>query len=365
MIFWSLISALFVLLCFLERKEITLYALMCVTLLSAFRFQVGSDFDSYWKMFDIIANDIPHLWQNKEIGYLTLIRIVSSLGGNQQVIVILFSFSTTILSYLGLREFFKDFHQSNLLQLSILVVFIFQIYFPSLNQIRQYFVLSVFIYALKFYFNKKYLKYVGLMLLSTTIHFTGIFVLFASLFIGLNLLKRRHVYILIVIVLALNPAKHIVDAYISYSLPYYQYFTIEGLIGESSKLSVISSYIMLSVFLLTLVKGSYNDNESKKYIALLNLSFIFIVVKVIGADFEIINRVSNYFKIFFYLHILNFIFNLKFKSSKYRQVLVFLSIVFIIMSGLLSVVLRAKNDETYNNVDFNLCTFSSPCSLSY
>ncbi|WP_431786732.1 EpsG family protein [Vibrio harveyi] len=337
---------------------------MCVTLLSAFRFQVGSDFDSYWKMFDIISNDIPHLWQNKEIGYLTLIRIVSNLGGNQQVIVILFSFSTTILSYLGLRDFFKDFQQSNLLHLAILVIFLFQIYFPSLNQIRQYFVLSLFIYALRFYFSERYLTYVTLMLLSTTIHFTGIIVLFASLFINVNLLKRKYIYIFVVIVLSLNPAKYIVDAYISHSLPYYQYFTIKGLIGESSKLSVISSYIMLCVFLLTLVIGTY-DVKSKKHIALINLSFIFIVVKVIGADFEIINRVSNYFKVFFYLHVLNFTFNLKFKSSKHRQVLAFMSILLIVISGLLSVVLRAKNDEAYNNVDFNLCTLSSPCSLSY
>ena len=41
------------------------------------------------------------------------------------------------------------------------------------------------------------------------------------------------------------------------------------------------------------------------------------------------------------------------------------SILLIVISGLLSVVLRAKNDEAYNNVDFNLCTLSSPCSLSY
>ncbi len=146
MFFWAAISILFMLLCFLEHRVIVLYALLCITLISSFRFQVGSDFDSYWDMFNIIASDTPHLWQNKEIGYLTLIRVVHLLGGNQQVVVILFSIATTTLSYLGLREFFKEFSQPKLLQLAFLVIFIFQIYFPSLNQIRQ----SMYIYKYNF-----------------------------------------------------------------------------------------------------------------------------------------------------------------------------------------------------------------------
>ncbi len=347
--------------CCLNKKYISLYALVCITLLSSLRFQVGSDFDSYLRMFDVIANDIPHLWQNKEVGYLNLIRLVNLIGGNQQVIIFVFSVGTSLLCYYGLKCFFKDFENSRLITFAILIVFLFQIYFPSLNQIRQYAVLGIFIYSLKYYYQSKYIAYFLLMVFASSIHFTAVLVLIVSLFIKVDLSSRKYVYFIVFFILAMNPMTRIIDAYVSYQLPYYQYFIIEGLNNSSSFVSVVSGYIMLLCYILVVSFDKGVSRYGTKYVMLSNLSFVFIIVKILGADFEVINRVSNYFKVFFYLHFILFVFNLKFTNTRQKEVLVFSTLSLIVVSGLLSVILRASGDPTYSNVDFNICITGDYC----
>ncbi|WP_172994181.1 EpsG family protein, partial [Lactobacillus helveticus] len=140
-----------------------LLCMMPMLLISALRFNVGSDFLAvYWNGFQRVQAGINT--DNFEIGFQSLIKLLGKISYSPQILIIITSFLFVFFTWNAIYE------QSNDIIFSLLILFISRYYFISLNVIRQLIAMAIILYALKYLKEGKNIKYIIFNLIAFTIH---------------------------------------------------------------------------------------------------------------------------------------------------------------------------------------------------
>lgn len=171
-VFFVLVS----LLCFLtsiSKYELkSFYFIVLVMLLcgiSALRFEVGTDYNNYVYLFQLI---IENSAKNIEPSMVILVNLFDYVGINLQLIFVFYSIVTVLGYVLFIRYFSTNIGLSLFLYFSLAVFF-----FASLNLIRQFSAVAVFLFSIRYIVSRDLFKYVFCILVATVFHFSSILLL--------------------------------------------------------------------------------------------------------------------------------------------------------------------------------------------
>lgn len=163
----------FISLCIYQKQRNKFFAItpyIAMALVCGLRYEVGRDYISYVNYFYYIVNDFNF---DVEIGYKLIVKLVSLIGGTQQLIFLIMSMATCYFYYKFLIENSENFMLSTILYLCL-----GPFYFSSFNAIRQALAVAIFLYAVK-YLNINIKKYLVLVIFAGVFHYsTLVFLLF-------------------------------------------------------------------------------------------------------------------------------------------------------------------------------------------
>ena len=151
------------------KQKIIISRLITFTLIvfSGFRFCVGTDYESYSYMFYRILS--VGRYYDIEWGYYWLVKLVNAIGGTDQLVFLIFSFATLYFIY----KFIEYFSEN--VELSWLVFVCIGPYFLStFNGMRQWLVVSLFAYSLRFIKESNFRKYLIFNIVGFLFHYSAI-----------------------------------------------------------------------------------------------------------------------------------------------------------------------------------------------
>lgn len=153
-----------------DKRIMSICVCFCLIVYSGFRYQVGTDYNGYAKMFDLIKQ--YGRYYNIEWGYYGLVRLCHTLHCNAQLVFLIFSVITIYFVYRYIEYFSTDVELS-----WFLFVCIGPYYLNTFNGMRQWLAIAVFAYSLRYVQEKKLLHYAILNCITGLFHFSSFLLL--------------------------------------------------------------------------------------------------------------------------------------------------------------------------------------------
>lgn len=167
-----------------------LLPIVIISLIMGFRFQVGTDWETYKGYYeDFLKGGMS--WES--IKYSTLEPLYLILNKTIALFNIRYQGFFTIIMSLHLILLYKSFDRYSFLLPLGLFFYITTFFFMSLNIQRQTLAICIFFFSLRYIFDRKFLKYCICISIATLIHYSSI-ILFPVYFLSshfFNFLNRR------------------------------------------------------------------------------------------------------------------------------------------------------------------------------
>ena len=283
-----------------------------ILIVSGFRYNVCTDFKSYEILFENVDNyDITN--SVFELGYLILNKITKLLINDSQVI---FLITSLIVLILIVRTVYK---YSSKLELSMYLFINLYFYYESLNIIRQYIAIAVMFYAVKYVYNRNFIKYILCILVASLFHTSAIFSFPIYFMYNFKLTNVKILKGLLVSMIILNLVQPVFNI-ISLFIPRYSYYSGGELFSTGTYRSII---IMGTIFFIAYIKRKtliQNDYKNNLYI---NVLFIAFMLSFMGLKSVLFIRIMVYFSIYSIMIIPNIVntFDTKLKPIIYLLVI--------------------------------------------
>lgn len=209
----------------------------------------------------------------RDIGYYFINRIGKLLFGNYRGVLII---TSCIICFIAYKMIFNE--SKNPL-FSTYLFFVTNVYFISMNMIRQSIATMIFVISIKYIREKKFIKYLICILIATSIH------AIATLYLPLYLIniKKYDLKKIIILIIILSIFSHQLSPFIinilnssNYFRQYFSsYFTSAYNVGQVNFYSLIISIFILILIILGYKKGKNNFNF-KIMSTMSALSFLFL-----------------------------------------------------------------------------------------
>lgn len=282
-----------------------------LALFSGLRYNVGVDYGNYVSIFNWDVG-----YSVNEPGFEFLITLIDKLGGTYQMMFLIMAIVTQVFVFKTFNRLNKGFW------LATIVYYCFStFYLASFNGSRQYVAIAISIWALKYIYNKQFIKYI-ISILSAAFCFHMTALLFIPLYFYLQFEYSKKVIVLQIIGVVIG-AKFL-DIIISYT-PYLLYMERES---EVQAHGTVYIFALISLFI------SFTSNHFKllkRDIILKNMNLLclytilLVLLQRSGILIQMLLRVNSYF-LFSYLTILPIIiYSLKHKSRILARSIVILS----------------------------------------
>lgn len=238
------------------------------------RFQVGSDFINYERIFTEIGSEE---FERMEVGFRTLILFLHQFALESQWLF--FVVACIIYSCV-----FKSYHK---IKSTLFIIIWFLLFFlPSLNLLRQYMALAVLTLALVHFGDKK--KYLFLVIVATSFHNTG---LVGFIYLILARLNFRWVWILLLIspiFIYINLPKFILSLGLLSNSYYSFYLTDENIYAGVQTLSLGGIIRLLLPYLFVFLYRK----DTRPFIVLIKNSMIaYVCLYFLSINFYILYRI--------------------------------------------------------------------------
>ena len=274
----------------------------------AFRYGIGTDyFYTYYPYFQFIGKGERYF---DEIGFNILNKIIYILTGDFRVLIVVTSFIFLYFIYKGIIKNSKD------LVFSILMIFIGQSYFYSMNMIRQSIAISMIFFAISFLKEDKKIKYILICILASTIHISALLMIPLAFINDIHFENKTKIYILMLIMLT-SP---IINSILNFVIMGTKYAWYYSSIYTKDFVSTIVIILNIVVFALDLLYSSKN-RENREYKLYSNINFFGLILLIVANSVPLFNRLIRYFSIFQILFIPMII-----KSEKNRNMNLLLKI---------------------------------------
>ncbi len=324
MIYCGIFIALFIVAFAIDNKsdeykdKVFKYFTIGLTIMSAFRYQVGHDFESY---YDIHSTNTWHLGEHDfiEPGFTFISKFCSIIFPDNemsfQLLVIIFAISTMFLYYKVIDKYSKN----KVLSLAIL----YPMYYLNtvFGQIRYGIVLAICLYSFKYIKEKNLFKFLLSMIIAITFHFSAIF--FVPIYFLANIeLKDIWKFIILIFSLMFGVIINPVDiiGFINSSFIHSTYLENKVSLYSNSSLSIFTSSFIYIFLIFIFIYFAYKkikckDNDMK---LMINIFFWGIIFYILTNRFEIIAfRGSSYVFILEIILIPNIIYYIK---EKYKLI---------------------------------------------
>ena len=307
LIYIFLLLIIFIVNLFGTRKigKIDVLFFLILSLVSGFRYGVGTDFFNYANYFDLINLGVT---VNVELGFILLSKLVLFFEFNSQALFLLLSSMTMIFFYKGLVYYTKEDYSFKPV---LYIIFVFYTFIPSLNVILQLFATSIIFYASKYIVEKRFFRFCIWVLFASLFHSSSY--IFIILYFIVS--KRYKISTLLSILMASIVMSYfnIYTLILEFILIYLPFLDIAGYISSY----LISDYnsreinfgtvnyintLVLVLFILLKNKLFNNDKTNISF----NLFYLFIISSIIQLDAPIFSRLTYYFSIYMAISVSRF-----------------------------------------------------------
>lgn len=224
-------------------------------ILSAFRYNVGTDFDSYANR---VVNDVFDGNSNKEILFQVIVKFSEFLGSTQWIFII-----TSVLFVYFIYKAIID--QSKNIWLSVFLIMFTTFYSFSLNAIRQALATAIFLFAIKYISNKKFYRYLIWILIAAGIHKAALIYLPFYFLFKLKIQRLREIIIVMGVAVFLFGIQQYVRKLVVYLASFTQYSNYAGSQFDDSLIYVSLSFLLLNVLVTIFIlisswRFEFDDN---------------------------------------------------------------------------------------------------------
>ncbi|MGH1880330.1 hypothetical protein IGI69_001118 [Enterococcus sp. DIV1083b] len=222
-------------------------SMLIPTIVAGVRWNVGTDYSLYRiKQIPFVLNEL-HRFGYKDIVeplYRYLIRF-SMYIGNEQTVFIITHILIIFFCYLGIYKNSKN------ITLSVFLVFATGFYFFSLNIMRQSISISIFLYAIKYIYEKKPNKFIAWIIIAFLFHKTAILYLIAYPLQYIKLNRKICLFTLPIFLVLYPYIRILIEFFVKFIPGYDHYF------GSQYDYSIVdTSLIALNYIILVVISKS-------------------------------------------------------------------------------------------------------------
>ena len=196
-------------------------ALLLISFVVGFRYNVGVDWKGYKEIFENIKNNV-NLYK-VEWGYLFINKLVTSLGGGSEVMFFL-------IALLSWYFVFKSIPVA-LLPLALYFIFADELFFWSMNGVRQFVALGIFFYAIKYIIKRDFKTYFFIILFASLFHNTAL-ILIPLYFVPFHKLYNQKYWTIAILI-----------SFLFANIPFFINGTERIVISISNYITVLSEYL--------------------------------------------------------------------------------------------------------------------------
>lgn len=328
------------------------------TFISAFRAEsIGNDTRVYLRIFEniLVVKDLTVFTPRFEIGYIYFNKLISLISSQPQVIII----TTSIFIIYGFARFIKK--HSQIPWLSVYLFFTLGYYGMSMNTIRLNMAIVLILFAYDFLLKEKLVKFILIILFATLFHRTALVFLLAWF-----IRKLKFNYRIILSAISGSLLLYITFPFVLQKLlsifPNYQYYIgSEYLNGEIRLASIMNLLVGICIIIFGIFtnyhkKTEYNDlprsnsvNIEVKSINDGQLMLIFLIIGTsitfISLNFNLLDRVGDYFLVFSLVYLPNAI--NKLKNNKLLNLVTLIVVVLFFSYSTVVLIFRPEWNNIY------------------
>lgn len=283
-----------------------------VIVIGGFRDRIGWDYDSYISWYLNGTRD-----DGFEFGFLALMEIFRYFKIDYHFLFFFFSFFTYFFLYLGIRKYTQKSTLPLFIYLLVPILFL-----SSFTYIRQSLSVSIAFYAFSFLLNRQYFKYIVLMLIGVSIHYSCFipFVLFFLIYKLEKFITIKKLLILIVLSFVTGQIGviHLLGAIMKNTN--YMFYVSNDFIVAVSFLKLIGLNA-LAIFILWFYENFNYKNIYLKYLLAAYISSV-IILNVFCESTDL-TRIYMYFRIFEIILISDIIYRLILQNKKIFLIIIF------------------------------------------
>ncbi len=250
-------------------------------IVSGIRFNVGYDYVSYASFFKLLlagkTNDFV------EFGFFYLTKFIQIFSDNY---IVFFFVLSLIFIYFTFKAIYEESPNP---VLSIFLLVSTQYFFISMNGIRQFIALSMFLYSIRYIRERKLIPFLIVMLFASSIHAVSLILIPMYYLYNTKISPKLQIIVLSLLFLLRNTIKTIVYS-VLLSTKYYYYIDVDY--GNHS-----AGYITLAIELIVLILGwifysnKIDDIEGKKYNFYTNLKMFSVFFALINNIIPLLYRI--------------------------------------------------------------------------
>lgn len=262
------------------KKIFAVLSLLPFIIVAATRNEVGTDWNIYLKFFETINANGDKF---SEPGFNLLNRFAFLIADNFYVLIALIA----IIIYSFIFKAIYD--QSVIVPLSILVYVVSADFFVSLNQSRQAIAIAIFLYSLKYVYERKPIQFFLWIAIAATMHLSALFYI-PVYFIYKKKITIKFQIIFLLVNAALAPFLSKFFVFIISKTRYAWYF---GSVYDTKNLYLMG--IVFGAFILCIYLFYYysNRNSDFKYNLMTNMYYISVVLLLYSAAIPQVIRIST------------------------------------------------------------------------
>lgn len=300
--------------CYVNGKRRSTFIIICIvaflpTIVSGLRYGIGTDYHlTYVRYFDTCRTG-NYYGNTYEYLYYALNYIVSTLGGNVNIVL----YISSVITFLCYIKGMLYYGQKISIGVSTLV-FMLLSYNNSMNNVRQWVAVAIVFYGVRYCFEKKFTKYVFTIIAAAGFHVSAAFMLPMYFIVsrkdsnnieaheGKILSKTKRNLICIALLALIVISQFAISIFESIGLGYYiPYFTKIKYIGYINWLAIARYLPWILSMIYLIMKKSKNDYliYVSTIFALIGVIVEIIAMHVSVGGFEQIHRMANYFTCFF------------------------------------------------------------------
>lgn len=318
-----------------EKLKITLFTISIIQLIAilAFRsYTIGVDVKNYKDFFEGVCykNDYYLEQARYEIGYKTLMYVISIFTDNLQVVLAIIA----LISIIPVGVFI--YKNSEMPFLSLLLYMGFNFYAFVFSGLRQAIAISFIIWSFKFIKDRKLVKYAIMIILAICFHKSAFVFVPAYFLYNIKLNKNTLIGICIVDILIFIFKSQIVNLFISF---FYESYSVSNLNAKNWMLLNIAIIVITLLFYKKVIK----DNKENNLLYLLSIVGVSLMLfSSVSGD---VLRIANYYYIFIIALIPKVIKNIQ---GKYLKTIISLGFTF----GMLPLYIYLLNVDAYQIVPY-------------
>jgi hypothetical protein len=301
------------------------YSIACLLIIfiSLFRFDMGWDYSTYWRMIDPVF-DYEFLKKSTE-PLSFFIYSIAAYFHSPLLMYILFGSITYILVFSIINKY-------SLCKYESLIIYVSMFYFTSWSNLRQSLAGAVLFFGFKYIKDKKIVRYIILVIIASGFHLSAI--------VGIILYPlyyNKLIYTLFLLILAVIGVKYLLPIFIGDISTRYMSHLQNIDMQDNGGRSMRYVYILLFCycFVVAIIKKRIKECEGFFSIVALGLIFPFILGGHIGG------RVAEYFIMYFMLLIPS----VNTKINIYKRVLSMVPFYLYFFLFLFTTVYSSKSTE--------------------